>query len=267
MASFGYAKEKMWVELNRKLDQEIRQEALRLGVTDDFSIEVSGQLDPDVRPAERDPLNRGGSPERIREFKEWLKGLKKRQQDLLADYYHQHGFRLNGKVLLVDYQGIAARATPALKDCFRALNAVLAEPSQDEERSELFLRFFQQVRYEIPNRVDRQGRQTHGFRVPVAVMTDGSGDCDSKAAALSALWRNYPKQVLVLLRDGAKHALVALEETPNDPDVQRIGNHYYRVGEVVAKENLPPEILESKDKELWYTCIRPVGQSEKVSCP
>ena len=184
---FGFVEAHRVEEVNRGLREALAREAAARGVARYFIFEVYGEGSFRWRwsyPAGTDPED----VERIRSFDEWLdEKYLAVVQALEERSYRAHGMRLDGDHIHVDYAPLIHNATRPLADCFTALRGL------DDRRSGtplgLLLTFLQDLRYEIPRDVDEHGRETLGFRVPTAVLVEGGGDCDSKAAVFCSLWR------------------------------------------------------------------------------
>jgi hypothetical protein len=103
--------------------------------------------------------------------------------------------------------------------------------------------------------VDEQGRTTLGFRVPLAVLARGAGDCDSKSAAFCALWRQVPARVVLVMVPN--HALVAVEARPGPDQASiRLGNRTYVLCEVAGPARLPPGRTDQSGS-FEYVVIEP----------
>ena len=234
---YGFVEKQKVEELNRALREVFAREAEARGVAPYFKIEVYGEgsfrwtwsypggTDPEV-------------VERIDAFHAWLEnGSRAAVQAIEERYYRDHGMRLDGDDLNVDYETLARNASAPLADCFQALRS--ADGGSSRWPLGLFLTFFQDLGYELPPDVDEDGRETLGFRVPTAVMVKEAGDCDSKAAAFCSLWRQLPARVLLVMVPG--HALVAVEGKPGpDQASVRLGNRYFILCEVAGPGRFRP---------------------------
>lgn len=256
-ARYGVVKAEMTQELNRTLADYLQQNAVSRGVDRYFELEVYGE--GSVRWTYQNPdRSDTETAARIEGFDAWLErdGISSFQS--LADRrYREHGFRLEGHTVKVDYETQVRDSTRPLEDCFRALRRLDDRHSRSPAR--LFLSFFQDLRYEVPPEVDDQGRETLGFRVPLSVLAQGGGDCDSKAAAFCALWRQLPARVLLVLVP--EHALVAIEGTPGPGQASiRLGNRYYILCEVAGPGRFPPGRTDYSGS-FEYILIEPAGSA------
>jgi hypothetical protein len=236
----------------------MEEEGRSRGVLPYFTIEVYGQGGYRWHwdaPAGVDPA----TEERIHAFHDWLdKDFLEEAKGITRRYFEGRGLRLEGDEIAVDYEEAVLHGTRSLEDCFQALRQV-GDGDSERRLLGLFLAFIQELRYEIPPDVDRQGRHTLGFRVPSAVMVDGAGDCDSKAAAFCAMWRRLPKRSILILVP--EHALVGVEGKPGpDEAYVRLGNRYFVLCEVAGPGKIPPG-GEAISGNFEYVMIEPVLNS------
>lgn len=255
---FGYFEAQANQEINRRLAARMEEEGRARGVLAYFKVEFYGQggyrwhwdAPGDVAPA---------IEEQIHAFHDWLdKDFPEEVERILRGFYEERGFLIEEDEISVDYEEAVLHGTRSLEDCFQALRRV---GNGDSERRllGLFLAFFQELRYEIPPDVERGGRHTLGFRVPSAVMVQGAGDCDSKAAAFCAMWRRLPKRSILILVP--EHALIGVEGKPRaDEAYVRLGNRYFVLCEVAGPGKIPPG-AESISGNFEYVMIEPVLNS------
>jgi hypothetical protein len=114
----------------------------------------------------------------------------------------------------------------------------------------------QELKYEVPpERIGR--RDVFGLWVPEQVMTDGKGDCDSKATTFAALWRHRRPRIVIILVP--EHALVGVEGKPGPGEsFVQIGNRYYVLCEVAGPGKLPPG-TKSISGSFDYVAVDSVG--------
>ena len=94
----------------------------------------------------------------------------------------------------------------------------------------------------IPNRavaLEEDGRYTAGFMVPLRVLADDGGDCDSKAVLLACLWRCLSRSPMALI-SVPSHMLVAVAVPRPAGAVISIHAREYVLMEVSTDLPLPP---------------------------
>lgn len=238
VAEFGFSDKERVATLRREMQALLEHEAEARGVDRYFTIEVHENLEYEW--GYEVPETAGWrAMQAAEEFHRWIDTKSGDAiTPLFQRYYGARGFRLNGDMLQVDYERAVREATGPLADCFEALRRAGGQASAERQLS-LFLSFFQDIRYELPPEVDARGRETLGFRVPTAVLVEGAGDCDSKAAAFCAIWRRLRagRVILILVPE---HALVGVEGKPGpDQAYVRLGNHYFILCEVAGPGKIP----------------------------
>jgi hypothetical protein len=253
LASFGVFRRRLWEEVNAELQEALEAEARARGVDRWVTIAVEDQ--GAYRWRYETPVRDG----RVLTFHAWLEGgAHAVAEQIVARAYRERGFRFDRGTVSVDYERIIRNGTGPLADCYRALRQA-DERAGGDRLASLFLAFFQELRYEVPPDVDARGRETLGFRVPTAVLVNKAGDCDSKAAAFCAVWRQLPARVLVVTVPD--HALVAVEGKPGpDQAFVRLGNRYYILCEVAGPGKAPPGAT-SISGNFEYLLIEPAGAS------
>jgi hypothetical protein len=133
-------------------------------------------------------------------FYSWYEPRSNELGRLIAESFRKsRGFvtdRSTGE-LMPDYPAVVQESAKPLRDCASELNRVTSgEPS-------LLALFFQSMPHSgkrLENREGRTGKMTGGLMLPAAVMTEGVGDCDSKATAFCTIQRGTKRHRLVLLR-------------------------------------------------------------------
>jgi hypothetical protein len=239
VSSFGYVEDQVAALLEQRVRSLVDREARARGLDSWFEFRLEAEDDSWKYgwswslPADRRDVHREAAA-----FDEWLEWNLPREIDAVADrLYRERGFRLRNDQVSIDYEQVAVRGTEPLADCFRALREE-GRGSSDQRLLSLFLSFFQALRYQEPPEHEL-GRRTNGFWVPTEVLVRRAGDCDSKSVAFCALWRNLPKQAVIILVPG--HALVAVEARPGpDEAFIQIGNRYFVLCEVAGPARTPP---------------------------
>lgn len=255
VASFGVVQRRLWEEIDADLQETLEAEARARGVARLFTIRVEDQ--GAYRWRYETPGWDRELAARAEAFHAWLNGdAHVVVEEHVARAYREHGFRFDHGTVSVDYERIIRTATGPLADCYRALRRADERAAADRLAS-LFLAFFQELRYEIPPDVDARGRETLGFRVPTGVLVQKGGDCDSKAAAFCAVWRQLPARALLVMVP--EHALVAVEGRPGpDQEFVRLGNRYYVLCEVAGPGKARPGVT-TVSGSFEYIQIEPAG--------
>lgn len=238
VAEFGYSESERSATLNGEVKALLDREAAARGVAPYFTIDVHGDLEYEWS-YEVPPIAGDAARQAAEDFHQWLDTRSGEAIAPLIDrYYRERGFELEKDTLQVDYERAVLESSDPLADCFEALRRAGGQESAVRQLS-LFLSFFQDLRYELPPGQDRQGRETLGFRVPTAVLVQGAGDCDSKAAAFCSMWRRLRgSRVLLILVP--EHALVGVEGKPGpDQAFVRLGNRYFILCEVAGPGKVP----------------------------
>jgi hypothetical protein len=239
ISSFGYVEDEVAALLEQRVRGTVNREARARGLNPWFEFRLEAEGDSwkygwswSLPAGRRDVLREAAA------FDEWLEGDLSREIDAMADrLYQERGFRLRNDQISIDYERVAVRGTEPLADCFRALREE-GRGSSDQRLLSLFLSFFQDLRYQEPPEYEL-GRRTNGFWVPTEVLVRKAGDCDSKSVAFCSLWRNLPRQAVIILVPG--HSLVAVEARPGpDEAFVQIGNRYFVLCEVAGPARTPP---------------------------
>lgn len=96
--------------------------------------------------------------------------------------------------------------------------------------------------------VEDAGRYTAGLAVPLRVLADNSGDCDSKAVLFAALWTNLSRYRLILVTVPG-HMIVGIAVPRPEGTVLEWNGTPYLLLEVCVKEKVPPgKICEYSEK-------------------
>lgn len=240
VSSFGYVEDQIAAVLEERVRGLVDREARGRGLESWFSFRLEAEGDSWKYGWSWEAPGRLAPQEkqRIDAFDEWLERDLPREIDAVADQlYQERGFHLRNNQVSIDYERVAVRGTEPLADCFRALQEEGRGGSEARLLS-LFLSFFQDLRYQEPPEHEL-GRWTNGFWVPTEVLVRRAGDCDSKSVAFCSLWRNLPRQAVIILVPD--HALVAVEARPGpDEAFIRIGNRYFVLCEVAGPARTPP---------------------------
>jgi hypothetical protein len=239
-ARFGYVERDVDAAVNAR-QEAFADEALRdRGLAPYFRIEVGADS---VRSRSIAPpgLWSDLTPERREALLTALKDLRaevaRRTPEFEAAVYQEHGLRLDGNQLEIDYPRLVDWSGPALDACAKALRWAGAG-YDDRQYLGMFVAFVQEIRYVVPPDVE-DGRQILGLWVPTEVLVNDHGDCDSKAVTFCALWRAFASPMIVVILP--RHVLVGVAMAPG-PGQQfvRLGNRYYVLCEVAGPGKSAP---------------------------
>jgi len=133
------------------------------------------------------------------------------------DYFENEQLREN-MISMIDYRQIFQRNLSYFK---KKLTAELMKSEGISQVGEVlypFLCFIQHIRYEIPPRLYK-GKFINAFFVPLVLLYEQYGDCDSKAILLADFLCSIPgfkeKTALVLIRGRSlSHAILAVKGIP-----------------------------------------------------
>ncbi len=137
--------------------------------------------------------------------------LKTIGSEALSAFLRERGFesrpcKRNPKLreLFPAYKPLAEKGRKELANCYREL--VREAKLADEEDQRKILNHLLAIIINMPEVLPptpENGRCQAGFWVPTKVIRRGSGDCESKATALFALWQQPDRQVALVARPGA----------------------------------------------------------------
>lgn len=159
----------------------------------------------------------GGQPGREAEVRKVLRLCRKRWEasrdrigpaleKRLRAYAGDHGMEVTAEGLAVDYKRLVRASAARLKPLAEELRRVCG-PSQ-RRQLEALLSFVQHIpRRAVPTLAG--GRYTAGLDVPLRVLTDDAGDCDSKAVLFASLWLSLCRHRIALVQV-PEHMLVAI---------------------------------------------------------
>jgi hypothetical protein len=239
-ARYGYSQRDVDAQVAARQQAFADEELKRRGLAPYFRIDVSVESVSSRNAATPGTWSEVG-PVRLQELWAALKTLREdvvaRGEALEAGIYREHGLRLEGRNLSIDYPALVQWSAPALDACAKALR--WAGAGYDERQYlGMFVAFVQEIRYELPPDV-QNGRQTLGLWVPTEVIANDHGDCDSKAVTFCALWRAFAAPTIVIIMP--RHVIVGVAMAPG-PGQQfvRLGNRYYVLCEVAGPGKWAP---------------------------
>jgi hypothetical protein len=146
----------------------------------------------------------------IRAYRQrWEASQKKidaRLETKLMEYAEMHGMKIGPRGIAVDYKNLVranvARLRPLAEEFKRTCG------SSKKKLLEAVLSFVQNIPYrKMPPVAD--GKYSAGVAVPLRVLADDAGDCDSKAVLFASLWLSLCKYRTILIRI-PEHMLVGV---------------------------------------------------------
>ena len=226
---FGVDPHKFWPSVNSEIQARLESEARSRGVAHLFTFTIKDEASL-LNCCHYSPARDPALAKRAQDFIYWIRKAAPGVRDgIVKAAYRRRGFLFDGQKneLSVDYETIIRNATGPLADCFQALRRAGAGSAKDR-LADLFVAFFQSLTYESPRDPDERGRKTLDFRVPTAVLVEKAGDCDSKAAAFCAMWRQLPARSVIAMDRRRKHIVVGVEGRPRPGQLYKlIDNRYY----------------------------------------
>ena len=211
---------------------------------------------PEGRPI---PAGAGAEVERLsgRLASAWAASKRKIAAILrkrVESYFEAHGLVRVDEGIGVRYDALVRRSLPLVGPIARELKA-MSDRELHGRDLEAVLSFVQQIPVaQVPE--EENGRYTTGCRVPLAVLADDGGDCDSKAVLFTALWRclhNFPA-VLVMVPE---HMLVGVAGSFGDGASVALDSHRFLLCEVCSRKPVPPgSISEYSAKSIARGQVR-----------
>ncbi len=259
---FGYDPAEIQRLENQRLQALVDGEIARRRLAPHFTFTVTGdhyqwrtRLHGDLEAAEAERVER-----EAQRLSDWIeKDLDREIEKIRTELYGSRGILNRPHELVIDYARLVVDGTPALENCFRALERDGIGYTRRQYLG-MLLAFFQELTYELPPDVEGR-RQTLGFWVPPDVMVRGRGDCDSKSAAFASLWRHFPERLILIVLP--KHVLVGVEATPGPGERSvRLGNRYYVLCEPAGPAKLHPGVGDVGGSHE-YVEIQPVAPSSR----
>ena len=239
---FGWDQREIASTLNAELQEAVDAEIARRGLTGFVRVSISeyGSWRREVVHTPEDEAGRA----QIDRFDAWLREeFMPLFTRIEARTFRRHGLLVRDRNVQIDYNRLAVESTGDVQSCYDALlisagSATGTVAASDRYFMGVLLAFFQELKYERPP--DKEGaRDIFGLWVPTQVLSDGKGDCDSKALAFASIWRQRSARVIVILVP--EHALIGVEGKPGPQESYvRVGNRYYVLCEVAGPGKLPP---------------------------
>jgi hypothetical protein len=187
-------------------------------------------------------------PDQLNAVSQWL---NTQQNALLQAYMEQHYYKLIGSDMLrPDHIRIAQEAARELQPTASQLRArilpataqstTLMQMTEEQQVIAGLLDFVQSIPYDALTM--NQGMRGNDFLMPVQVLRENRGDCDSKAtllmALLHALYPDLPQAMIYV----PEHAMLAVGIAPFLPDQYSVTlqGQSYLILETSGPAELPP---------------------------
>lgn len=229
---FGYPSnpESIRFELDRRLKQRISDNAKEIDAQMEpychavvehdrlpFDPTFSMQWKPTVHFSDLGPPK--NFEEACDKQKAWVgNNIKKIETDIYNKYLTERGFQ-RGAQVEISYKAIADRGRSLTADCYEKLFRVVGLGRDDDEIRDALLDTIRKLPRKDPLPLTEGKIYTAGFWIPTRVLQIG-GDCDSKAAALCALWQNPGPQIALfrfirLTGQPPQHMYLGVEGQPS----------------------------------------------------
>jgi plasmid maintenance system killer protein len=169
-----------------------------------------------------------------------LKKIEKSQEEEKMRFLESKGIRKFSGKLGVDYS-LCVKNNQAR---VRHILEIMRDENKDLSLRHflgLLLSFIQEIRYYVPP-FSEKGKIIMEFWVPPRVLVENFGDCDSNGVTFAALWKNFKKYPLLLIRI-PKHFLVGLAIPPISEQYLVLKGLRYTLCEVSVPEKLPPGMI------------------------
>jgi len=160
-------------------------------------------------------------------------------QARLKEYAGTHGMEVTPNGIAVDYRRLVKASALRLKPLADEFRRICGS-----SRTELLAAvhsFVQSIPYEQTPPAD-DGRYTAGVTVPLRVLTEDHGDCDSKAVLFAALWLNLSNYRTVLIQV-PEHMLVGVAVPLAQGEGLTLGPTRYLLLEMSCSQKTPPGVV------------------------
>jgi hypothetical protein len=202
-----------------------------------FKLKVSAP--PSVRKevkAEFDKITAKVLKKKDSEMKKVEKNLKKEKKEFL----HSRGLRYIGDKIGVNYGLCVKKNKPRVKHVVDRMKAALKKVSL-LKLLDLMLAFVQEIRYGIPP-LSEEKKMILEFWVPLKVLVNNFGDCDSKGVTFASMWTNYKKYPLIIIRI-PNHLFLGLGIPSPSSDAIIVNGIRYILCEVTGPDKIPPGLI------------------------
>jgi hypothetical protein len=167
------------------------------------------------------------------------KTVSDRLQARLKEYAGTHGMEVTPNGIAVDYRRLVKASAIRLKPLAGEFRRICG--SSKAELLAAVHSFVQSIPYEQAPPVD-DGRYTAGVTVPLRVLAEDHGDCDSKAVLFAALWLNLSNYRTVLIQV-PEHMLVGVAVPLARGEALTIGSTRYLLLEMSCSQQTRPGVV------------------------
>ena len=175
-----------------------------------------------------------------KEQDKYRKRVEREQEDGKAEFLASRGLRLIDGKITVDH-GFCVRMN---RDRIIPIFKIMYENNRTLSLHQflgLLLSFVQDIRYYIPP-VQERGKIILSFWLPLRVLADNFGDCDSKGVTFASFWVNFKKYPLLLITVPG-HFFVGLAIPSYSGEGLVVNGVRYTLCEVTGPGKIPPGMI------------------------
>ncbi|MBN2246601.1 MAG: hypothetical protein JW755_12225 [Candidatus Aminicenantes bacterium] len=224
-----------------KIDQSKYSEYISIREIDSGSFTLHISVPPPMYKevkAEFDQITGELAKEQTKYFKK-IEDDQRKHQEI---YLNQRGLRFIGDKIGVDYGMIVARNRPRLAHVVEKMLEISRSTTLHEILDQM-LSFIQEIKYGLPP-LSELNKLILEFWVPPRVLVNNMGDCDSKGVAFAALWTNFKKYPLLLIKI-PNHMFLGLAIPSFQEGGITINGLKYTLFEITGPEKTPPGMISA----------------------
>lgn len=206
-----------------------------------------GELTFDLKlnaPADkRDEVRPAFEAVKTKMSEEYADGVKRILRELEEEkkaFLEARGISLRGSTLRVLYALSVRKNGPRVRPALDSLRGIDSKLNIRDFLA-LSLSFIQELAYGLPPEVEGR-KNILGFWVAPKVLANNFGDCDSKGAAFAALWNNFKKYPVILIKV-PDHMFVGVGIPGFPSETVTINGVRYTLCEVTGVQKIPPGLL------------------------
>ncbi|UCC40089.1 MAG: hypothetical protein JSV96_01115 [Candidatus Aminicenantes bacterium] len=175
-----------------------------------------------------------------KEQKAYLKKIEKEQKKRSKIFLEEKSLRVIGKRIAVDYAQCVENNRSRVKHIVKSMREIKKNFSI-YQFLELMLAFIQEIKFGIPS-LEENNKRILGFWVPLKVLANNFGDCDSKGVTFASMWINF-RRYPILLIEIPEHLFVALAIPSIRGEGITIKGLRCTLCEVTGPEKMPPGLI------------------------